>query len=173
MKWLRTKIQELLFLLKKLLREGVTPSKLSLTLALGVSIGIIPVMGVNTLLLLVLALIFRLNVPLIQLVNYVAYPLQLMLYIPFLKVGATLLAGTKMTLSKDYIWGVFKEGWLSFFNKLGEVHLYGLVVWFTLLLPITVAIYVSSYKMFADYRRNKTNSFLDKLFFLKGNVHKC
>jgi uncharacterized protein (DUF2062 family) len=70
-----------------LLRQGVTPEKLALSLALGVTIGLIPVLGISTPLCALLAIALRLNMPAIQLINYLLTPAQLVLIIPFLRLG--------------------------------------------------------------------------------------
>jgi uncharacterized protein (DUF2062 family) len=69
------------------LRQGVSPRRLALTIALGFAIGCIPVLGVPTLLCAALALLLRLNQPAIQAANYAAMPLQLLLIVPFMRLG--------------------------------------------------------------------------------------
>jgi uncharacterized protein (DUF2062 family) len=71
----------------ELLRQGVTPDKIALSLAFGLGLGIFPVLGVSTVLCTVAAIALRLNLPAIQLVNYLASPVQLLLIIPFVRVG--------------------------------------------------------------------------------------
>ncbi len=73
------------------LRQGVSPDRLALTLALGFAIGCIPVLGAPTLLCAVLALALRLDLPAIQAANFAAMPLQLVLIAPFLRLGGWLL----------------------------------------------------------------------------------
>jgi uncharacterized protein (DUF2062 family) len=51
------------------LMQGVTPQKIALSIALGISLGIIPVLGVTTMLCAMAAIRFKLNQPVIQLVN--------------------------------------------------------------------------------------------------------
>lgn len=74
-----------------LLRQGVTPRELALSLALGATIGLIPVLGVSSALCALAALLLRLNMPAIQLVNYLLTPLQLLLIIPLLRFGERLV----------------------------------------------------------------------------------
>jgi uncharacterized protein (DUF2062 family) len=74
------------------LRQGISPRRLALTLALGFAIGCIPVIGVPTLVCVALALALRLNQPAIQAANYAAMPLQLVLIAPFVRLGGKLLA---------------------------------------------------------------------------------
>ncbi len=56
-------------------------------------------LGVSTPLLTVIALAMRLNLPAIQLVNYLASPLQLLLIIPFVRVGERLLGAAPQPLT--------------------------------------------------------------------------
>jgi len=73
--------------LLQLLRQGVTAEKLALSVALGAIVSVIPVLGVSTVVCAVLAIWLRLNMPAIQLVNYLLTPAQLLLIIPFLRLG--------------------------------------------------------------------------------------
>jgi uncharacterized protein (DUF2062 family) len=82
--------QKLIQPLKTQLTQGVTPSRLALALALGAVLGVLPVLGVTTLLSAVAAAALRLNQPAIQVANYAAYPLQLLLFLPFFHAGAAL-----------------------------------------------------------------------------------
>ncbi len=73
------------------LRQGISPRRLALTLALGFAVGCIPVVGIPTVLCAGLALVLRLNLPAIQMANYVAMPLQLALIVPFVRLGRWLV----------------------------------------------------------------------------------
>ena len=74
------------------LSQGISPRRLALTLALGFAVGCIPVVGIPTLLCAALALTLRLNFPAIQAANYAAMPLQLVLIVPFVRLGGWLVA---------------------------------------------------------------------------------
>jgi uncharacterized protein (DUF2062 family) len=74
------------------LRQGISPRRLALTLALGFAIGCIPVVGIPTVLCGALALALRLNLPAIQAANYAAMPLQLLLIVPFVRMGGWIFA---------------------------------------------------------------------------------
>jgi len=73
------------------LKQGISPRRLALTLALGCAVGCIPVVGIPTLLCAGLALGLRLNLPAIQAANYAVMPLQLVLIVPFVRLGGWLL----------------------------------------------------------------------------------
>ena len=94
--WLRRKILVPLF---KLLSEGLAPSRLALCIAVGVVIGTIPVLGVSTVLCTLVALLFRLNLPAIQLAQWAMAPIQLLLIIPFVRLGEWLLRAPPQPLS--------------------------------------------------------------------------
>jgi uncharacterized protein (DUF2062 family) len=85
--------------IKAQLLQGVSPGKLALALALGVVVGIFPVLGTTTALCALAAVSLRLNQPAIQVANYLAYPLQLLLFIPFFQAGAALLGAAPVTFT--------------------------------------------------------------------------
>ena len=70
---------------------GIPPRRLALTLALGFAVGCIPMVGIPTVLCAVLAIIFRLNHPVIQTANYAAMPLQFVLVAPLARMGGQLV----------------------------------------------------------------------------------
>ena len=100
MRWLRSKIVEPL---KAQLTQGISPSRLAAALALGAVLGVFPVLGTTTLLSALAAATLRLNQPAIQVANYVAYPLQLALYLPFFRAGAALFGGPQVTFTLSQV----------------------------------------------------------------------
>jgi uncharacterized protein (DUF2062 family) len=102
-----------------LLRQGVTPEKLALSVALGAIISVIPVLGVSTVLCALVALALRLNLPAIQLVNYLLTPVQLLLIIPFLRLGEWLTGAPRhpvtlesgLALLSHGIWNAVRILW--------------------------------------------------------------
>lgn len=102
-----------------LLRQGLAPRELALCLALGTGIGLFPVLGVSTPLLALIALLQRLNLAAIQLVNYFIYPLQLLLIIPFVRLGETvtgaapqpLTVGAALELMSQGVWNAVVTLW--------------------------------------------------------------
>lgn len=118
------------------LRQGVTPERLALSLALGLVVGILPVLGATTLVCGVLAVWLRLNQPVIQLVNYLAYPLQLALLLPFLRAGEWLFRQPPLPLfSIEELLSRFRADAGQFLLDYGLLGLYGVAVW-ALLAPL-------------------------------------
>ena len=73
-----------------LLRQGITPEKIALSIAFGIVLGVFPALGWTALLCLVASAGLRLNLPAMQLVNFLVYPLQLLLLVPFIRAGEVL-----------------------------------------------------------------------------------
>lgn len=76
--------------LKAILAAGLTPRKLLATFCIGGALGLLPIVWGTTLLCVVVAYVFRLNQVALQSVNYLFYPLQLALIIPYCRLGARL-----------------------------------------------------------------------------------
>ena len=77
--------------LRDLLTQGISPDRLALCVAIGVVVGNIPILGVSTILCAAIALVFRLNLAAIQIVQAAMAPTQLLLIIPFVRLGEWIL----------------------------------------------------------------------------------
>ena len=73
--------------LVSLLKQGAEPSRLSLALASDSFIGVFPVLGIATVACTGVAALYRLNVPAIQLANYLVFPIQIILFSLFFMSG--------------------------------------------------------------------------------------
>ena len=120
------------------LKQGVTPEKLALTVALGLVLGIFPILGATTLLCGAAGIALRLNQPVIQLVNYFAYPVQLALIIPIYQVGEKLFGNAPIPLSIPLIFERFRADFGQFLRDFGMIAVQGIVVW-CILAPVLVA----------------------------------
>jgi uncharacterized protein (DUF2062 family) len=86
--------------LKRFLKQGLNYRDLALSIAIGVTLGTMPVLGVTTILCALAAIVLRLNLPVIQFANYLAYPLQIVLLVPFYYLG-DLFFGARVNLRFD------------------------------------------------------------------------
>lgn len=105
---------------KKLLREGLTPRRLALGLALSLTIAVFPVFLLPAAACGLLAVILRLNQPVMQAVNYVAGPVQILLFIPFMRLGEHVFDLQAFPLSLGALRGFLDEGILHTFYKLSS-----------------------------------------------------
>lgn len=121
--------RRILIPLLDLLRQGVTPEKLALSIALGITLGVVPVLGSTSVLCLLAALLFRLNIPAIQLVNYLVYPLQFALLIPFIRAGEWIFSARPLALSAATVAGLIRSDIWTAIRLLWTATLHALVAW--------------------------------------------
>ncbi len=126
--------------IRTILTQGVTPQELALALTLGLALGITPVLGSTTLLCAAAAASLRLNLPAMQVVNWITYPLQLVLLIPFLRLGAWLF-GVEFALPLEHVVHlVTTQPWRAIV-ELWTATIHGLVAWAALSAVLAVPIY--------------------------------
>ena len=118
------------------LRQGISPQRLALTLALGFAIGCIPVVGVTTALCIVVALGLRLNIPAIQAANYAAMPLQMLLIVPFVRLGGRLFAFGSGHAIK--IGSLLHTSPLTLISQVGGMAGQAMLAWLMIAVPAVV-----------------------------------
>ena len=124
-----------------LLRQGVTPEKISMGLALGIVIGVTPLIGSTTILCVVAAFVLRLNPAAIQLVNYLMFPVQLTLLIPFYRAGERLFGAAHNPVTPDQIRLMFQTNIRHAIATLWTSTVRALTVWAILGLLAVFPIY--------------------------------
>jgi len=118
------------------LRQGISPPRLALTLALGFAIGCIPVVGIPTVVCAGLALALRLNLPAIQAANYVAMPFQVALILPFVRLGGKLFASGSGPVNATTL---LHSSPLVMVTQMGSLAGHALLAWLVIAVP-TVAL---------------------------------
>ncbi len=112
-----------------LLRRGADPETLAWSLALGVVIGVNPLIGSTTVLVLGLAALFRLNLVASQVGNHAMYPVQLVLFPVFIKLGSVVFSTQKLPLEGLALWGAVKHHPWATTRLLWIWEWHALVVW--------------------------------------------
>ena len=112
-----------------LLRMGASPEKLAWSIAVGLLIGINPILGSTTVLCLALALLFRLNVAASQLGNQIVYPLELILVIPFIHAASRIFHTAPMPLSPNQLMHAAREHPLSLIRQLWSWEWHAFLLW--------------------------------------------
>lgn len=125
----------------ELLKQGITPERIALTIALGITLGVTPVLGSTSLLCTLAALTLRLNLPAIQLVNGLVYPLQLTMIVPFLKVGAWMFRAEAPAVSVTYLFTLIKTNVWNAIATLWTATMHALVAWLVFSLLGTALLY--------------------------------
>ena len=115
---------------------------------------VFPVFGVITVLLTVAALRFKLNLPIMIIISYIATPLQYILFLPFVHLGETIFHINHSILSFSEIQRGFT---VSFWKTMADLFfklLYGVSAWTLVALPISLFTILLNNKLIPE--RNKT-----------------
>lgn len=124
-----------------LLKQGITPEKIALSLALGIVLGVFPVIGSTTLLCAAAAVVFKLNLPAIQLVNYLVYPLQIGLLIPFYRAGEILFGTEPLPLSVKEVLAMIEADVWGAIQFLWDTTLHAMAAWLLVAPLISILLY--------------------------------
>jgi len=124
------------------LKCGISPRRLAFTLALGFAIGCIPLLGVTTALCALLAMALGLNMPAIQAANWLAMPLQLVLLIPFMKLGQWLFPASSIAFSKDEILARLQAAPWQAAAQMGALFGHALLGWVITAVPLLLLLTV-------------------------------
>ena len=130
------------------LKQGISPQKVALAVALGLCLAVFPILGATTLLCFTCGVWLNLNQPVIQLVNWLASPLQLLLIPAFVRFGESLVRADRVSFSIPELFAKFHASPLQFFREFGLTGVHGIIGWvvaapfagiivYRLLLPVT------------------------------------
>jgi uncharacterized protein (DUF2062 family) len=121
--------------------EGAAVDTLALSVGLALVLGVFPVYGCPTLLCAAAAIVLRLNLPAMQLVNALATPLQLALLIPFHRLGDLLLGGARAADPRVPA-GVHSETW-RFLDAIWMLAVHAIAGWFCVCAPLGILLYLT------------------------------
>lgn len=140
------------------LKQGVTPEKLALTIAVGVIIGMSPMFGTTTVLCVLVALCFRLNIAAIQLAHYIAAPLQIILLVPFIQVGGFVFDADPMPFTFTQVKDMFMTDILVGFKTIRYSLLMGLIGWLLISIPLSAAVYFATLPLLKKFSPSPVNN---------------
>ncbi|MCB2379511.1 DUF2062 domain-containing protein [Hymenobacter sp. BT635] len=128
--------------LRNILRQGLTPPQLALTVALGVPLGLVPILGITTVLATFAAVRLRLNVAALLIISHLMSPLQLLVLIPLLRWGARLLGnGQGPELTMGQLRTLFSHDWSSALSLLWRAGAGAVLLWGALSIPLGLLLY--------------------------------
>ncbi len=113
-----------------LFTQGITPDKVALTLGVGSVCSLFPFLGFTSLLNLGVGLWLRLNQPLLQTLNQVLGPVQLVLILVYVRVGESLwqAEGERFTIGE--MLRFFREASLGgFLQRFGWAGIHAFTAW--------------------------------------------
>jgi len=112
-----------------LLRMGATPERLAWSLAVGVVVGVNPLLGSTTLVALGVAAAFRLNIPASQLGNHAMYPVELAMFPLFVKLGSFVFRTARLPWEGRQLWLAARAHPWDTTRVLWQWEWHALVVW--------------------------------------------
>jgi uncharacterized protein (DUF2062 family) len=115
-----------------LLRMGASPEKLAWSIAAGLLIGINPILGSTTVLCLVMAFVFRLNVAASQIGNHIVYPIEILLVIPFIHLASRIFHTEPMPLSANELLHAAREHPVDLTRRLWLWEWHAFLLWIIL-----------------------------------------
>jgi uncharacterized protein (DUF2062 family) len=122
-----------------LLTQGVTPQKIALSITIGAIVGVFPVMGTTTILCTAAAAALRLNLVAVHTIHYAMTPVQIMLIIPFVRMGEWVVGAAPQPLSISESMALIKEGALRAAIVLWDATWHAMVGWF-LIGPLAIVL---------------------------------
>ena len=112
-----------------LLRMGCSPRKLAWSIAVGLVLGLNPLLGSTTVVSLVLAALLRLNLLASQIANHLVYPLQLALFLVFIRIGDWFFHTGKMPMEGHTLFQAVRHHPWTTTKLLWTWEWHALIVW--------------------------------------------
>ncbi len=112
------------------LTQGVTPDRLAATLAVGTACSLFPFLGLTSLLNLAVGIRLRMNQPILQTLNQLLGPVQLLLILAYVRLGEWLwrAEGARFTVG-DMLRTFRDETFLVFLERFGWAGIHALTAW--------------------------------------------
>jgi len=126
-----------------LLGQGLTPETLALSFAMGLVLGVFPIIGATTILCFLAGAVFRLNHVALQLANHLAYPLQIPLILAFVRLGEGLLRAPRVTFDPIALVRHFQRDPVGFLREFGVTGLHGILGWSLVAPPVLLVLYLA------------------------------
>ena len=108
---------------------GASPEKLAWSIAVGLLVGINPILGSTTVVCLAAAFLFRLNLAASQLANHIVYPLELILVIPFIHFASRIFRIAPIPLDASELFHIAREHPLHLIYQLWRWEWHAFLLW--------------------------------------------
>lgn len=126
----------------KQLTQGVTPRKISFTLAIGSVCSLFPFLGFTAILNLLVGIILKLNQPILQTLNQLMTPIHIPLILVYVRVGEWIWQAEESVFSVSYILQQFTDlSIMEFLQKFGWAGIHAFTAWGISAPLIFIAVY--------------------------------
>jgi uncharacterized protein (DUF2062 family) len=138
-----------------LFKQGLTPIELTQSILVAALFSIIPILGVTTILLTGFSLKRKLNLPIMIAISYLAWPLQILMIIPFINIGEFIFSIPQSNHSAQEIIASFQESFFGTLSRLTFELLCGFGGWLLTAVPFFIVIYLVSISIFKLISKDK------------------
>jgi len=138
---LKTKFNKVKDKITALLKQGLTPKELSQSIIVSGLISTIPILGVSTFMITTVSLKRKLNLPVMISLSYLMWPVQILLIIPFIRVGEFIFSVPRNHHTVEEIISSFQSSFFHTLSQLSFELLCGLGGWLLTAVPVAVLIY--------------------------------
>ncbi|HSD07561.1 DUF2062 domain-containing protein [Flavobacterium sp.] len=125
-----------------LFKQGLSPIQLSESIIVSGLFSIIPILGVSTFILTTLSIKRKLNLPIMIAISYVMWPIQVLLIIPFIRIGEFIFSVPSTPHTVEEIISSFQNSFFQTLSHLSFELLCGLGGWFFTAIPVSFGIYL-------------------------------
>ena len=136
------KIKTLKDKITTLFKQGLNPIQLSQSIIVSGALSIIPILGVTTFILTALSLKKKLNLPIMMAISYLMWPIQILLIIPFIRVGEFIFSVPSTQHTAEEIIKSFQNDFFQTLSNLSFELLCGLGGWLLTVVPISIGAYL-------------------------------
>ncbi len=136
----------------RIIKEGISIERLSIALALGITIGLMPLYGLTTLLVGCVALSLRLNFIAMQIAHYIVTPLQLALIIPFYRMGVVMIKVSEHSFSIHQYIHLLKTDFWHTLNEFWLINLSAVGIWLIVSIPLFLGLYFGLFYVLGKYK---------------------
>lgn len=141
--------------IKQPFQQGLTRYAIAKAIIVGLLISVFPVFGTTTVLLTIISVKFKLNLPVMIVVSYLATPLQFMLFLPFIRVGETIFNTKHTLLTIQEIKAAFEVSFIDAVGRLIFELICGISGWLLIALPISILTILLINKIFKLMENHK------------------
>jgi uncharacterized protein (DUF2062 family) len=124
-----------------LLKQGLTPKQLSQSIIVSGLISTIPILGVSTFMITTVSLKQKLNLPIMIALSYLLWPVQILMIIPFIRVGEFIFSVPRNHHTVDEIIASFQNSFFQTLSHLSFELLCGFGGWLLTAVPVAIGVY--------------------------------
>ena len=139
-----------------LFKQGLSPKELTQSILVSALISIIPIVGVTTVLLTILSVKRKQNLPIMIAISYLAWPLQILMIIPFINIGEFIFSIPQSNHSAQEIIASFQESFFGTLSQLSFELLCGFGGWLLTAVPFFTLVYLVSNFLISKFSPSKT-----------------